>query len=73
MLNLENVRLNAQDLLTALSINATTNSIVEDALSMISGLEKAEVHSTTMLPYEDLQVLKELKINVTTEPVIKNN
>lgn len=73
VLNLENVRLNAQDLLTALSINATTNSIVEDALSMISGLEKAEVHSTTMLPYEDLQVLKELKINVTTEPVIKNN
>ncbi len=64
-------RLNAQDLLTALSITATTNSIVEEAVSKLSLLANTEAHSTIMLSYEDEKILKRLKINVTSEPIIK--
>lgn len=69
VLNDENIRLNAQDLLTALSISATTNPIVEEALNQIQNLNNTEAHSTIMLAYEDRAVLKKLKVNITTEPV----
>lgn len=71
VLKQEKVSLNAQDLLTVLSITATTNSIVEEAMGRLIELSKAEAHSTTMLSYEDEKILKKLKINVTSEPIIK--
>ena len=67
----DTIRLNAQDLLTALSINATTNPIVEEALSKLVELYGTEAHSTSMLSYDDEKILKKLKINVTSEPIIK--
>ncbi len=72
VLQSENLRLNAQDLLTALSITATTNPIVEEALNMLSELYNTEAHSTVVLSYEDAQVLKSLKINLTQEASFKN-
>ena len=72
VLHNDNVRLNAQDLLTALSIAATTNPIVEDALTMLSELQNIEAHSTVVLSYEDASVLKSLKINLTQEAIFKN-
>lgn len=69
----EKTRLNAGDLLTALSINATTNPIVEEALAMLHSLEGTQAHSTQILSYEDESILKRLKINVTCEPIIKND
>lgn len=72
VLNKENLRLTALDVLTALSINATTNPIVEEALELLSSLNGLEAHSTVVLPYEDYSILKNLKINVTQEAVLKN-
>ena len=65
----DNTRLTAEDVLTALSINATTNAIVEETLNMLPQLKNTEAHSTVMLNYEDEKVLKKLHINVTTESV----
>jgi uncharacterized protein (UPF0371 family) len=71
VLGKSNVRLNAQDLLTVLSIAAPTNPIIEEAISLISSLKGAEAHSTVILSYEDHSVLKSLRLNVTQEAVLK--
>lgn len=68
----DNIRLNAQDLLTALSITATTNPIVEEALNLLTSLIGVEAHSTVVLPYEDYSVLKSLRVNITQEAILKN-
>ena len=72
VLNADNLRLNAQDLLTALSITATTNPIVEEVLELLKSLKYTEAHSTCILPYEDSKVLKSLRVNLTQEAVLKN-
>jgi uncharacterized protein (UPF0371 family) len=72
VLHKDNVRLNAQDLLTALSITATTNPIVEETLTTLSELQNTEAHSTVVLSYEDASVLKNLKVNLTQEAIFKN-
>lgn len=71
MLNYDQLRLEASDMLIALSITATTNPIVEVALSMLPQLSNAEAHSTVILSYDDLQVLKKLNVHVTCEPIVK--
>ena len=71
VLHKENLRLNAQDILTALSIAATTNPIVEEAIDTLYMLEGAEAHSTVVLNHGDKSILKSLKINVTQEAIIK--
>ena len=71
VLHKENLRLNAQDILTALSIAATTNPIVEEAIDTLYMLEGAEAHSTVVLSHGDKSILKSLKINVTQEAIIK--
>ena len=71
VLGKSNVRLNAQDLLTVLSIAAPTNPIIEEAISLISSLKGSEAHSTVILSYEDHSVLKSLRLNVTQEAVLK--
>ena len=71
VLGKRNVRLNAQDLLTVLSIAAPTNPIIEEALQLISLLKGCEAHSTVVLGYEDASVLKSLKLNVTQESIMK--
>lgn len=72
VLHNDNVRLNAQDLLTALSITATTNPIVEEALEILTTLKGTDAHSTVVLPYEDAKILKNLRVNVTQEAVLKS-
>ena len=59
-----NYRLNAQDVLTVLSIAATTNPILENLYEILSSLKGIEAHSTVVLGYEDAKVLKNLEINV---------
>ena len=71
VLGKSNVRLNAQDLLTVLSIAAPTNPIIEEALNLITSLKGAEAHSTVLLAYEDQSVLKSLRLNVTQEAVLR--
>ncbi len=67
-----NYRLNAQDVLTVLSIAATTNPILENLFEILSSLKGVEAHSTVVLGYEDAKVLKSLAINVSQEAILKN-
>lgn len=71
VLGKRNVRLNAQDLLTVLSITAPTNPIIEEALDLVTSLKGCEAHSTVVLGYEDQSVLKSLRLNVTQEAILK--
>ncbi len=66
-------RLNAQDILTVLSIAATTNPILENLFEILSSLKGSEAHSTIVLSYEDAIILKRLGINVSQEAILKNN
>ena len=72
ILHNDNKRLNLGDVLTALSIAATTNPIVEDVLLTIKELSKTEAHSTVILSAYEMQLLKKLNINVTSDPVMNN-
>ena len=73
VLNNINYRLNAQDVLTVLSIAATTNPILENLFEILSSLKGVEAHSTVVLGYEDAKVLKSLEINVSQEAILKND
>ena len=71
VLKKKNVRLNAQDLLTILSITAPTNPIIEEALNLLTTLKGCEAHSTVVLGSEDASVLKSLRLNLTQEAILK--
>lgn len=59
-------RLTIMDVLNALAITATTNSMAEAALKQISKLRGAQLHSSIMLHHEEKKVLGKLGINTTT-------
>ena len=61
-------QLNLQDVITALSICATTNPTADLVLSKLDELIKKDAHATCMVPNDDLNLLKKLRINVTCEP-----
>ena len=63
-----NPRLHADEILIALAISATTNPLADMALKKIDELKYTQAHSTVMLSQVDVEVLKKLKIEVTTEP-----
>ena len=71
VLHNENYRLNAQDVLTVLSIAATTNPILENLFEILVSLKGSEAHSSVVLGYEDEKVLKNLEINVSQEAILK--
>ena len=60
--------LNVQEVLIALSICASTNPIIEKAISKIEDLRGCEAHSTYIIEQSELNVLKNLGINLTCEP-----
>lgn len=59
-------RLHLNDVLIALSISATTSSMAAWALKQLPKLAKSQLHSSVMINHDDLEVLKKLKIDVTT-------
>ena len=63
------VRLRAEEILLALSIQASTNPLADLALKQLPKLEGLELHSTTILSEVDRNTLKSLGIHVTEEPV----
>ena len=63
------IRLRAEEILLALSIQASTNPLAELALKQLPKLEGSELHSTTILSEVDRNTLKTLGIHVTEEPV----
>ena len=62
-------RLNASEVLLALSISQATNSFVEEALPYLKELSNTEAHSTHFLSYDDEKTLKRLNIHITKDPV----
>lgn len=60
--------LNVQEVLIALSICASTNHIIEKVISKIGDLKGCEAHSTYIIEQSELNVIKNLGINLTCEP-----
>ena len=60
--------LNVQEVLIALSICSSTNPIIEKMISKIGELRGCEAHSTYIMEQSELNVLKNLGINLTCEP-----
>ena len=61
-------KLNVNEILIALSISALTSDSAAQALKQLPKLAGCDVHSTVMLPSADMEVLKNLRLNVTSEP-----
>ena len=66
-LNKDFQRLTLDEVLFALAITAQNNTMAEKALLQIPKLHGAQMHSTIMLPSDEISVLKKLRIDVTTE------
>lgn len=64
-----NPRLHAEEVLIALAIQATTNSLSEFALKQLPKLKGCQAHSSIILDQSDLNTFKKLGIDVTEEPI----
>lgn len=62
-------RLRAEEILLALSVQASTNPLADLALKQLPKLNGLEVHSTTIMSEVDRNTLKSLGLRVTEEPV----
>ncbi len=63
-----NPRLHTDEILIALSISAVTSPTAMLALQQLSKLSGSEMHSTVILSQVDVNVIKKLGINLTSEP-----
>lgn len=72
-LKLKTARLTLSDVLTALSICSATNPIAKKCLTSLSELRGMDAHSTFILSSNDEKTLKQLGINITSEPNFINN
>ena len=68
----ENPRLHTDEVLITLSICAATNPAAQLALEQLSKLEHSEAHSSVMLSQVDINVFRQLGVNITSEPVYQN-
>ena len=60
--------LNVQEVLIALSICSSTNPIIEKMIEKINELRGCEAHSTYIIERSEMNVIKNLGINLTCEP-----
>lgn len=65
--------LSLKDILTALSVSATTNNKAKKALDQLKKLKGTEAHSTYILSPNDEETIKSLGIRLTSEPIFANN
>lgn len=65
--------LSLQEVLIALSICSVTNPIIEKALHNLKQLKGCEAHASFMVYNGDLNTLRQLKINLTCEPIFYSN
>lgn len=65
-----NPRLHADEILIALAISAQTNPLAEMAMKELPNLAYSQAHATVILPQNDANVFRKLKIELTTEPEI---
>ena len=64
-----NPRLHASEVLIALAIQASTNTMSELALKQLPKLRGLQAHSSVILDENDLNTFKKLGIDVTEEPI----
>lgn len=69
----DNELLNLNDVLISLSICSATNSMVKKALSNLKKLNSCDAHATYIVETSDLEALRALLINLTCEPIFKEN
>ncbi len=67
-----NPRLHTDEVLIALSICALTDEKAERAMQQIQSLKGSEVHSSVILSHVDINVFRNLGVNLTCEPVYQN-
>ena len=68
-LNNHNPRIHAGEILIALAIQASTNTLSELALKQLPKLKGMQAHSSCLMDEVDLNTFKRLGIEVTEEPV----
>ena len=66
-----NPRLHSEETLMALTICAATDPTAKKAVSQLERLSGCEVHSTVMLSSNDENLLRSLKMNLTSDPVFQ--
>ena len=71
--NNKNAILNVEEVLIALGICATTNTMAEKAMTQIDKLMNCKAHSTTIMSNADEQMFRKLGIQVTSDPVFASN
>ena len=73
LLQADKSSLNCEEVLTALTISATTNPTAEAALNKIGELRGCMAHCTAILSDKDEKTLKGLGIDVTSDPEYVTN
>ncbi len=73
ILNHEKSSLNCEEILTALTISATTNPSAQVAVEKLLLLEGCKAHCTAILSDRDAQTLKDLGIDATSDPEYQTN
>ena len=68
----ENYLLTLNEVLIALSSSATTNPLANKALKELEKLSNLDLHATYIIENGDLKILRDLKINFTSEPEFYN-
>lgn len=68
ILHHDRTSLNVEEILTALSISAETNSCAEKAVKMLEQLNGCKAHCTAILSERDEQTLRNMGIDVTCDP-----
>ncbi|MGX8773936.1 MAG: DUF1846 domain-containing protein [Bacillota bacterium] len=73
LLQADKSSLNCEEVLTALTISATTNPTAEAALNKLGELRGCKAHCTAILSDKDEKTLKGLGIDVTSDPEYVTN
>ena len=73
VLQAEKTTLNCEEILTALTISATTNPTAEFAVSKLPCLRGCRAHCTAILSDKDEKTLKALGIDITSDPEYVTN
>ena len=64
----DQARLHIDDVLLVLAVASTTNPLAAAALEQIPTLYGAQMHSTHIMDYDDEHPLKELHLDITSNP-----
>ena len=68
----ENPRLHTDEVLIALAVSTATNPTAELVLEQLPKLAYSEAHSSVILSQVDINVFRQLGVNITCEPVYQN-